>query len=159
MAMMMAGRRWFLAAGLAAVLGAFGLVADARAGSEDDAKAMVAKAIALYDEKGDAALAVFNEGEAGGFRQGDVYIVVQSRGADGKVLAHAADPKLVGMPLSEIKDPTGKMFGEIMSKEATEAGGWFDYEWPDPTTGKIGKKTSWAVLHKDLVFIAGFYVR
>lgn len=131
----------------------------AHAGTKEEAKAMVAKAIALYDEKGDAAFKVFDEGKASGFEVGDVYIVVQSRGPDGKVLAHAADPKLVGTPLTQIADPKGKKFGEIMSAEATPAGGWFDYEWPDPATGKLGNKTSWAVLHKDLVFIAGFYVR
>lgn len=120
---------------------------------------MVAKAIALYDEKGEAAFRVFDEGKAGGFEDGDIYIVVQSRGTDGKVLAHAADPKLVGTPLDKIADPTGKKFGVIMSQDATEAGGWFDYEWPDPSTGKLSNKRSWAVLHKDLVFIAGFYVR
>lgn len=136
-----------------------GVSAPALAGPEEEAKAMVAKAIALYDEKGEAAFRVFDEGKAGGFEDGDIYIVVQSRGTDGKVLAHAADPKLVGTPLDKIADPTGKKFGVIMSQDATEAGGWFDYEWPDPSTGKLGNKRSWAVLHKDLVFIAGFYVR
>ena len=145
---------WSAAMGLVA-----GVSGPALAGPEEEAKAMVAKAIALYDEKGEAAFRVFDEGKAGGFQDGDIYIVVQSRGTDGKVLAHAADPKPVGTPLDKIADPTGKKFGVIMSQDATEAGGWFDYEWPDPSTGKLGNKRSWAVLHKDLVFIAGFYVR
>lgn len=151
-------RRNVLVWSAAMVLGA-GVSAPALAGPEEEAKAMVAKAIALYDEKGEAAFRVFDEGKAGGFEDGDIYIVVQSRGTDGKVLAHAADPKLVGTPLDKITDPTGKKFGVIMSQDATEAGGWFDYEWPDPSTGRLGNKRSWAVLHKDLVFIAGFYVR
>lgn len=134
-------------------------IRPALAGPAEEAKAMVAKAIALYDEKGAAALAVFDEGKASGFVAGDIYIVVQSRGPAGKVLAHAADPKLVGTPLDDIADPTGKKFGVIMSQDATTAGSWFDYEWPDPATGKLGQKTSWAVLHKDLVFIAGYYLR
>lgn len=152
-------RRQALATCVAAALALAGHGSPALAGPEDEAKAMVAKAIALYDEKGEPALAVFDEGKASGFLAGDIYIVVQSRGPDGKVLAHAADPKLVGTPLAMIADPTGKKFGEIMSRDATAAGGWFDYEWPDPATGKLGQKRSWAVLHKDLVFIAGFYVR
>lgn len=138
-------------------LAAFG--GAAVAGPEDEAKAMVAKAIALYDEQGDAAFTVFGQGRSTGFLVGDIYIVVESRGPDGKVLAHAANPSLVGVRLDTIADPTGKTFGVIMSAEATDAGGWFDYEWPDPTTGKLGHKKSWAVLHKDLVFIAGFYAR
>lgn len=152
-------RRQVLVAGGVLALAAAGLSGPALAGPRAQSKAMVAKAIALYDEKGEAAFKVFDEGKASGFLAGDVYIVVQSRGADAQVLAHAADPKLVGTPLEKIVDPTGKKFGVIMSKDATAKGGWFDYEWPDPATGKLGHKRSWAVLHKDLVFIAGFYVR
>ena len=151
-------RRQVLISGGVSALAVTGLGRVALAGTEAQAKAMVAKAIALYDEKGEAAFKTFDEGKAAGFLDGDVYIVVQSRGPEGKVLAHAADAKLVGTPLAQIADPTGKKFGVIMSKDATEAGGWFDYEWPNPSTGKLGDKKSWAVLHKDLVFIAGFYV-
>ena len=152
----MIGRRRFvaMAAGLVLVTAAGPVLAA----SEQEAKDMVAKAIALYDEKGDAALAVFNEGKASGFEVGEVYIVVQSTGADAKVLAHAASPKLVGALLQDIADPTGKKFGAEMSEKATEAGGWFDYEWPNPATGKVQKKKAWAVLHKGLVFISGIYV-
>lgn len=129
------------------------------AATEQQAKDMVAKAIALYDEKGEAALAVFNEGKASGFEDGEIYIVVQSRGPGAKVLAHAADPKLVGTPLSEIKDPKGVMFGEDMSATATADGAWFDYTWPDPATGQLAAKRSWYVLHDGLVFISGIYVK
>jgi len=80
------GRRHVLAAGLGLALGPAAFATGALADDEAAAKAMVAKAIALYDEKGEAALAVFNEGKAAGFEEGDVYIVVESRGADGKVL-------------------------------------------------------------------------
>lgn len=152
-------RRRLMGAAVMPAIVLAGFSGAALAGPEDEAKAMVARAIALYDEKGDAAFKTFDEGKSGGFVAGDIYIVVQSRGDDGKVLAHAADPSLVGTPLAQIADPTGKKFGIIMSKDAGEAGGWFDYEWPDPTTGKLGHKRSWAVLHRDLVFIAGFYVR
>ena len=151
-------RRKLLGTCVMAGLGLVWAAGPALAGPEDEAKAIVAKAIALYDEKGEAALQVFNEGAASGFLAGEIYIVVESRGPDGKVLAHAAAPKMIGTPLAQIADPTGKKFAVIMSMDATEAGGWFDYQWPDPTTGKLGQKKSWAVLHKDFVFIAGFYV-
>ena len=107
----------------------------------------------------EASFRIFDQGKASDYLRGDVYIVVQSRGPMAVVLAHAADPGLVGTPLSKIEDPNGKRFGEIMSKDASEAGSWFDYDWPDPSTGKLGHKRSWAVLHKGLVFIAGYYVR
>ena len=152
-------RRQALGTSVAAALALAGFCKPALAGDEEQAKAMVAKAIALYDEKGEAALATFSAGKASGFQDGEIYIVVQSRGPEGKVLAHAANPKLDGVLLDTIADPTGKKFGVIMSAEATEAGGWFDYEWPHPSTGKLGQKKGWVVLHKDLVFLAGFYIR
>lgn len=120
---------------------------------------MVARAIALYTEKGEAAFAIFNDGKASGFSEGEIYIVVQSRGADAKVLAHASDAKLVGTPLSKISDQNGLKFAEVMSVEATTAGGWFEYDWPNPETGQVGRKKSWAVLSGDIIFIAGIYVR
>ncbi|MCX7350654.1 MAG: hypothetical protein NTZ54_14425 [Alphaproteobacteria bacterium] len=80
-------RRRVMAIGAVATLAVAGFSLKAEAGTEDQAKAMVAKAIALYDEKGDAAFKVFGEGKASGFLEGDVYIVVQSRGPEGKVLA------------------------------------------------------------------------
>lgn len=152
-------RRRFVAIGMGAALVATLAPVPAMAATEQQAKDMVAKAIALYDEKGEAALAVFNEGKASGFEEGEIYIVVQSRGPDAKVVAHAADPKLVGTPLADIKDPQGVKFGEDMSAKATDAGAWFDYTWPDPATGKLAPKKSWYVLHDNLVFISGIYVR
>ena len=152
-------RRQLLMSFCALTIGLAALPRSAGAATEQQAQDMVAKAIALYAEKGDAALTIFNEGQASGFAEGEVYIVVQSRGPDAKVLAHAANGKLIGMPLSDIADPTGLRFGEMMSAEATAAGSWFEYDWPDPTTGKVARKKAWAVLYQDLVFLAGIYLR
>lgn len=152
-------RRKLLAAAFALTACASGLSRAADSAGEKQAQEMVAKAIALFSEKGEAAFAVFNEGQASGFADGEIYIVVQSKGPEAKVLAHAAEPKLVGTPLSEIKDPTGLKFGEIMSADATTAGSWFEYDWPNPETGKMGRKKSWAMLHDGLVFISGIYLR
>ena len=152
-------RRQLLASAFVLALGIAGLAQSAQAATEQQAQDMVARAIALYAEKGEAAIAIFNDGKASGFAVGELYIVVQSRGTDGKVLAHAANAKLVGTPLSEISDPNGLKFGEVMSGEATPVGGWFEYDWPNPATGRVGRKKSWAVLVGDLVFIAGIYLR
>ena len=151
-------RRQLLASAFALVTAITAFARNARAATEQQAQDMVAKAMALYTEMGEAAIAIFNDGQASGFAEGEVYIVVQSRGTDGKVLAHAANAKLVGTPLSEISDTNGLKFAEVMSAEATPDGGWFEYYWPNPETGQVGRKKSWAVLHKNLVFIAGIYV-
>ena len=148
-------RRSVLAGAVAVTLA--GLSAGAIAATPQQAQDMVARAIALFEEKGEAAFTVFNEGKASGVVEGEVYIVVQSVGPDGKVLAHAANSKLIGTPLSEIVDETGKAFAVEMSQKATANGGWFDYMWPNPAVDKVQRKEAWAVLHEDLVFIAGIY--
>jgi hypothetical protein len=149
-------RRSVLAGAVAVTFAA--LSGAAVAATPQQAQDMVAKAIALFDEKGEAAFAIFNEGEASGFIDGEVYIVVESVGPDAKVLANAADSKLVGTPLTEIIDENGKAFGLEMSQKATADGSWFDYIWHNPAADKVQRKEAWAVLHEGLVFIAGIYV-
>jgi signal transduction histidine kinase len=151
-------RRQILVSAFALAAGVAGLTRSAHASSEQQAKDMVAKAIALHAEKGEAAFAILNEGKASGFADGEIYIVVQSRGAEGKVLAHGADAKMVGTPLSEISDQNGLKFAEVMSVEATAAGSWFEYDWLNPETGVVSKKKSWAILVGDIIFLAGIYV-
>ncbi len=148
-------RRSVLAGAVAVTLA--GLSGGAIAATPQQAQDMVTKAIALFDEKGEAAFKVFDEGEASGFVEGEVYIVVNSIGPDAKVVAHATNGKLIGTPLTEIVDVNGKAFAVEMSQNATADGGWFDYFWHNPATDKVQRKQAWAVLHKDLVFIAGIY--
>ena len=149
-------RRSVLAGAVAVTLA--GLSGGAFAATPQQAQDMVAKAIALFDEKGEAAFAVFNEGEASGFVEGEVYIVVESVGPDAKVLAHATNSKLIGTPLSAIADENGKAFAVEISENATAEGGWFDYVWLNPVVEKVQRKEAWAVLHEDFVFLAGIYV-
>ena len=143
-------------AGAAAVTLAV-LSGRAIAATPQQAQDMVARAIALFDEKGEAAFAVFNEGKASGFVEGEVYIVVQSVGPDATVLSHAANGKLIGTPLTQIVDENGKAFAVDMSQNATTDGGWFDYVWPNPAADKVQRKQAWAVLHENFVFLAGIY--
>ena len=149
-------RRSVLACAVAVTFAA--LSGAALAETPQQAQDMVAKAVALFDEKGEAAFAIFNQGEASGFVDGEVYIVVESVGPDAKVLAHAANSTLVGTPLTEILDENGKAFGLEMSQQATADGAWFDYIWHNPAANKVQRKEAWAVLHEGLVFIAGIYV-
>jgi hypothetical protein len=149
-------RRSVLACAVAVTFAA--LSGAALAETPQQAQDMVAKAVALFDEKGEAAFAIFNQGEASGFVDGEVYIVVESVGPDAKVLAHAANSNLVGTPLTEILDENGKAFGLEMSQQATADGAWFDYIWHNPAANKVQRKEAWAVLHEGLVFIAGIYV-
>lgn len=75
-------------------------------GTPAEAKAMLEKAVAAVQKDKAKALEMFTKGE-GGFRDRDLY--PYCGGADGKFTAH---PKLVGQSLKELKDKTGKAFGE-----------------------------------------------
>lgn len=123
----------------------------------DDARAIVASAIARFDAVGPAVLEEISSGEASGFRKGALYVVVQSTGANAKIVAHAGNPALVGMALTDIADSQGNLFAVEISDKATADGGWFDYDWLNPASGMVEAKTSWAVRHDDLVFVAGIY--
>jgi hypothetical protein len=131
--------------------------ASAEDATPEDAQAIVASAIARFDEVGPAALEEISSGEASGFRKGALYVVVQSTGADAKIVAHAGNPALVGAALTGIADSQGNLFAVEISDTATADGGWFDYDWLNPSSGKVEAKTSWAMRHNDLVFVAGIY--
>ena len=148
-------RRFVLAGAVAVTLAV--LSGGAIAATPQQAQDMVAKAIALFDEKGEAAFTVFNEGKASGFVEGEVYIVVYSGGPDPKILAHATNSKLIGTTLSAIVDENGKDFATEISEKATAEGGWFDYVWQNPVVDKVQRKEAWAVKHEDFVFLAGIY--
>jgi hypothetical protein len=77
-------------------------------GNADEAKAMLAKAVAALKADQAKALDIFNKGE-GGFLDRDLYAFCFSV-SDGKHLATQAK-QLVGQDIRDLKDPTGKAFG------------------------------------------------
>jgi signal transduction histidine kinase len=118
---------------------------------------MVDVAIAHFDQKGLAALDDFNRAEASAFKNDEMHVVVQSTGPDAKIVAHAGNPELVGEPLSEIVNAQGRSIATKISDNATAEGDLFQYDWLNQARGRVEKKISWAVRHKDLVFIVGFF--
>ena len=73
------------------------------------------------------------------------------------MLAHAANPDLVGRPASAAIGPNGYPAGEAVVAVTDEDGAWFDYTFPNPATGAAETKHSWMVLHDGLVFGTGWY--
>jgi hypothetical protein len=136
----------------------FGAAAPTEAATEQQAQDMVAKAIAHFERHGTDAFAVFNRGSEAGFLAGEVYIAVNGTGPDARVLAHAASPAMVGVPVSDLQDREGKRFAQEFSEQATARGSWFHYQWLNPASGAVQKKKAWVVRHANLVFIAGIYV-
>ena len=124
-------------------------------GTAEEAQAMVANAIAYYDERGaEAALAKFNVVPAPEFMERDLYIFVWRGDA---VVAHAVDSSLLGRSASSFTDVDGKEFGAEMVEAASADGAWVDYKWKNPATGEIEQKSSWVVLHDGHIFGVGIY--
>lgn len=120
-----------------------------------EAKALVARAIALFDKLGSrAAFARINDPN-GGFAKGDLYVFVFNPG--GIVVAQAHDPARVGLEARNLYDADGRPYGRMIMEGATAAGAWVPYKREDPLTGKILSKQSWVVRHAGYVFGAGVY--
>jgi cytochrome c len=126
-------------------------------GTPDEAKEMVASAIALYRAEGKAAFDIMNRGAATGFLRGDLYIFVSEASPDGKVVVQAFDNGRIGLRVDDIKDADGKPFGREMRERATPEGVWVDYSRMDPITKKDQAKSSWVVRYGDYIFGCGVY--
>ncbi|HYD60128.1 MAG TPA: cache domain-containing protein [Noviherbaspirillum sp.] len=132
------------------------LAAPAFADDAADATAMVKKAVGYVKEQGrDKALAEFNN-PSGMFKKGDLYIFVTD--LQGKMLAHGANPKLVGKDLIDLKDSDGKLFvKEYIDLAKSKGSGWSDYKWVNPTTKAIELKSTYVEKVDDMVVGCGIY--
>src|SRR6476620_4982710 len=101
---------------------------EAKFGSEQEAKAMLEKAVAALKDNKAKALAMFNKGE-GGFKDRDLYVFC-ANASDGILVAH---PYLKGENLTEIKGTKGYPLGkEIMTNAAEGKIKQVSYWWPRP---------------------------
>jgi cytochrome c len=137
-----------------------GSVMTARAedrGTADEAKAMVAKAIELYREKGSNSFSIINKGAASGFRDRDLYVYVFSGGIQPKarIVANPVDRKLIGVNVDQLKDADGNQYGLDMLGRARPTGVWIDYKWLDPRTKKVEQRSNWVVAYGGYIFVCG----
>ena len=129
---------------LAALAGEFGTAAEA--------KAMLDKAVAALKANKADALAKFQKGE-GGFKDRDLY--PYCGGPDGNFTAH---PSLMGKSLKELKDKTGKPFGEEIYKVAQEGKlTEVSYMWPRPGQTDPVQKVVLVTKVGDQVCAVGYY--
>lgn len=121
-------------------LAILGLAAAAASrGTPDEAKAMLAKAVAHYKSAGRAqALKDFNAGKAP-FRDRDLYVFCIA--PDGVTLANGGFPQYVGTSVNTLKDAEGKPLGKRLIDSAEKGSGSVEYMWLNPVT----KKTEWKV--------------
>ena len=131
------------------------LSAAADRGTAEEARALVAKAIALYDREGrEKAFAAIQDPKHA-FVDRDLYVFVL--GPKRTIVAHGGNTALVGTAAESLVDEDGVHFGTKFMDESTATGNWIDYKWKDPATGKVLPKSSWVVRHDGYIFGAGIY--
>jgi signal transduction histidine kinase len=125
--------------------------------TEKDAIAMVERGVALIKAKGkDEMIKKINAKDAD-YVQGELYIDMRDL-KTGIVLAHPINPSIVGKDLTDVPDANGKKYRrEIIELAAAKGKGWVDYQYKNPTSGKIEPKTTYIQRIDDVVLEAGIY--
>ena len=91
------------------------------------------------------------------FVQGSLYVDLRDV-KTGIVLAHPYNPSIVGKDLTDVPDANGKKYRrEIIELAAAKGKGWVDYQYKNPTTGKIEPKTTYILLVDGVILEAGMY--
>jgi len=123
------------------------------------AEALVKEAVAFAKKQGKDKLLEATNLPSGQFhlkKGDDLYLFIYN--LSGVCVAHGSKAMLVGMNRYDAKDPDGKFYvREFISNAKTKGKGWTSYKYPDPKNGKIEQKTSFVMLHDDLVICAGAY--
>ena len=125
--------------------------------TEKDAIAMAERGAAMVKAKGKAEVMKRITAKDPEFVQGSLYIDMRDV-KTGIVLAHPYNPSIVGKDLTDVPDANGKKYRrEIIELAAAKGKGWVDYQYKNPTTGKIEPKTTYILLVDGVVLEAGLY--
>lgn len=138
--------------------GAMGLASAEQKGSQGtkaEAKAMVEKAAVWVKKNGkEKTLAEITRAgteKKGEFLDRDLYIFAYD--FNGVVLAHGANPKLIGKNLMEMQDADGKFLIKGLVETAKKGSGWYAYKWSNPITKKIEDKIAYVLKIDDSLWI------
>ena len=118
-------------------------------------KAFVQQAMNLYVALGlEETVAYYNTVES---VDGQWYVFIIDENQT--IIAHAADPDLVGKHVSQALGPNSYPTGSAVAASADEDGAWVDYTWGNPESGVVETKHSWVVIHDGITFGSGWYER
>ena len=115
--------------------------------------AFVHKAIARYEFDGIDATAAYYSDPAN--IDGQWYAIITDK--NDIYVAHAPKPDFIGTDLKDIPGLDGSPLGVEIAK-ATGAGRWIEYLWPNPESGEVELKRTWAIRHDGYLFGSGYYV-
>lgn len=153
-------KKFFQAVLTVLLIGATALAAaaDDERGTQEEAVALVKKAIAYYKVNGRDKLAAEINNRAPQFRDKDLYLFVSPL-TEGAVYAHGANAKLVGKTLGDLRDVDGvsfvRKFREVANSK--EGKGWVDYKWPNARSGQMEHKSTYIERVDDMYFACGIY--
>ena len=136
---------------------AFAAAAAASEPTEKDAIAMTEKGAAVVKSKGKEEMMKRISAKDPEFLQGSLYVDIRDL-KSGIVLAHPINASIVGKDLTDVPDASGKKYRrEIIELAAAKGKGWVDYQYRNPTNGKIEPKTTYILRVDDVVLEAGIY--
>jgi cytochrome c len=125
--------------------------------TEKDAIAMTERGAALIKAKGKDEMMKRIVARDPEFVQGSLYIDMRDL-YTGIVLAHPINPSIMGKDLTDVPDASGKKYRREIINLAQKSGkGWVDYQYKNPTSGKIEPKTTYILRVDDVVLEAGIY--
>ena len=146
-----------IATAAALCLGLATTAAHANEPTAKDAIAMAERGATVIKTKGKAEMMKLINAKDPSFVQGSLYVDLRDV-KTGIVLAHPYNPSIVGKDLTDVPDANGKKYRrEIIELAAAKGKGWVDYQYKNPTTGKIEPKTTYILLVDDVVLEAGIY--
>ncbi|MCE2414489.1 cache domain-containing protein [Candidatus Poribacteria bacterium] len=114
--------------------------------------AIILAAIARYEFEGLEATATYYNDPANIDGQWYVFIT----GEHDTFVAHAPRPDFVGTDLKDVIGPDGSPVGVNIAK-ATGIGLWIEHLWPNPESGEVESKRTWAIRHDGYIFGSGYY--
>ena len=103
------------------------------------------------------AEATFEKVNMGWTQDGEYYAFV-NRVSDSTIVAHAANPKMVGKTASGVVNSEGRHIVREIIDMATGLGAWIEYKWIHPLTGEERDKRSWIIRIDDYVIGSGYYL-
>ena len=123
-----------------------------------EAKVLLDKAVAYFDNNGVArAFCAFNDPN-GAFRQGPLYVFAINM--DGVYFAHSAAPTLIGTSLRDTRDAAGQPIGELVMKAVTtKQSSPVEYMWLNYETNKVERKHTFLKEVEKFVLGVGYYTR
>ena len=125
--------------------------------TEKDAIAMAERGAAFMKAHGKEEMMKKITAKDPDFVQGSLYVDMRDI-KTGIVLAHPINPTIVGKDLTDVPDANGKKYRrEIIELAQKQGKGWVDYQYKNPTSGKIEPKTTYILRVNDVVLEAGIY--